>query len=122
MLGPDVQRLCEVRQHDALNAARHRQVGTVLGTHTPALIESGFLDQDVRITTGFIEPHFFAGFSGGPKMVAPGLAATRPRPARAGLRFTSTSPLIASTRSPTSFRANYSPATPLVAPLLVRRR
>jgi nickel-dependent lactate racemase len=29
----------------------------------------------VRITTGFIEPHFFAGFSGGPKMVAPGLAA-----------------------------------------------
>jgi nickel-dependent lactate racemase len=29
---------------------------------------------DVRITTGFVEPHFFAGFSGGPKMVAPGLA------------------------------------------------
>ena len=30
---------------------------------------------DIRITTGFVEPHFFAGFSGGPKMVAPGLAA-----------------------------------------------
>jgi nickel-dependent lactate racemase len=29
---------------------------------------------DIRITTGFVEPHFFAGFSGGPKMVAPGLA------------------------------------------------
>jgi nickel-dependent lactate racemase len=29
---------------------------------------------DVRITTAFVEPHFFAGFSGGPKMVAPGLA------------------------------------------------
>jgi lactate racemase len=29
---------------------------------------------DVKITTGFVEPHFFAGFSGGPKMVAPGLA------------------------------------------------
>jgi lactate racemase len=28
----------------------------------------------VRLTTGFVEPHFFAGFSGGPKMVAPGLA------------------------------------------------
>jgi nickel-dependent lactate racemase len=61
-------------QHDAFARERHRQVGTVLGTDTPALIESGFLDQDVRITTGFIEPHFFAGFSGGPKMVAPGLA------------------------------------------------
>ena len=33
-----------------------------------------WLDADVRITTGFVEPHFFAGFSGGPKMVAPGLA------------------------------------------------
>lgn len=75
MLGPDVQRLCRVVQHDAFDTSRHRQVGTVLGTMTPALVESAFLDQDVRITTGFIEPHFFAGFSGGPKMVAPGLAA-----------------------------------------------
>jgi nickel-dependent lactate racemase len=75
MLGPDLQRLCNVVQHDAFDAARHRQVGTVLDTPTSALVESAFLDQDVRITTGFIEPHFFAGFSGGPKMVAPGLAA-----------------------------------------------
>jgi nickel-dependent lactate racemase len=75
MLGNDLQGHCRIVQHDAFDASRHRQVGTVLGTATPALIESAFLDQDVRITTGFIEPHFFAGFSGGPKMVAPGLAA-----------------------------------------------
>jgi len=75
MLGAEVLRCCAVVQHDAFDASRHRQVGTVLGTQTPALIESAFLDCDVRITTGFIEPHFFAGFSGGPKMVAPGLAA-----------------------------------------------
>jgi len=75
MLGSDVQRLCQVVQHDAFDASRHRQIGTVLDTRTPVLIESAFLDQDVRLTTGFIEPHFFAGFSGGPKMVAPGLAA-----------------------------------------------
>jgi nickel-dependent lactate racemase len=74
MLGPDAQRLCRLVQHDAFDTSRHRKVGTVLDTHTPALVESAFLDQDVRITTGFIEPHFFAGFSGGPKMVAPGLA------------------------------------------------
>src|SRR5205814_10398794 len=61
--------------HHASAARRTRQVGIVLDTQTPALIASAFLDQDVRITTGFIEPHFFAGFSGGPKMVAPGLAA-----------------------------------------------
>jgi nickel-dependent lactate racemase len=32
------------------------------------------VESDFKITTGFVEPHFFAGFSGGPKMVAPGLA------------------------------------------------
>jgi nickel-dependent lactate racemase len=75
MLGSTVVKQCEIVQHDAFDRARHRHVGTVLGTETPVLIESRFLDQDVRITTGFIEPHFFAGFSGGPKMIAPGLAA-----------------------------------------------
>src|SRR5579859_4374054 len=75
MLGPEVLAACKLVQHDAFDRERHRQIGTVLGTTTPALIEGGFLDQAVRITTGFIEPHFFAGFSGGPKMVAPGLAA-----------------------------------------------
>jgi nickel-dependent lactate racemase len=33
-----------------------------------------WVESDFKITTGFVEPHFFAGFSGGPKMVAPGLA------------------------------------------------
>lgn len=75
MLGPQLLEACQVIQHDAFDAARHTQLGTVLGTSTPALVESAFLEQDVRITTGFIEPHFFAGFSGGPKMVSPGLAA-----------------------------------------------
>jgi len=75
MLGSEVQRHCRVVQHDAFDAKRHRQVGTVLDTVTPALVEAAFLESQVKITTGFIEPHFFAGFSGGPKMVAPGLAA-----------------------------------------------
>ena len=33
-----------------------------------------YLEADVKILTGFIEPHFFAGFSGGPKAVLPSLA------------------------------------------------
>ena len=40
----------------------------------PVYLNKRWLGADVRITTGFVEPHFFAGFSGGPKMVAPGLA------------------------------------------------
>ncbi|TVY07078.1 nickel-dependent lactate racemase [Paenibacillus cremeus] len=33
-----------------------------------------YVEADFRIVTGFIEPHFFAGFSGGPKGVMPGIA------------------------------------------------
>jgi nickel-dependent lactate racemase len=41
---------------------------------TPALLNRHFVEADVRIVTGFIEPHFFAGFSGGPKGIMPGVA------------------------------------------------
>jgi nickel-dependent lactate racemase len=44
---------------------------------TPALLNRRFVEADVRIVTGFIEPHFFAGFSGGPKGIMPGLAGLR---------------------------------------------
>ena len=75
MLGPEVRAACRVVQHDAFALDRHVAVGRLSGTGTPILIDAELMDQDVRITTGFIEPHFFAGFSGGPKMAAPGLGA-----------------------------------------------
>lgn len=40
----------------------------------PVSLNREWVESDIRITAGFVEPHFFAGFSGGPKMVAPGLA------------------------------------------------
>ena len=40
----------------------------------PVRITRAYMEADVRILTGFIEPHFFAGFSGGPKAVLPSLA------------------------------------------------
>jgi nickel-dependent lactate racemase len=40
----------------------------------PVRINRFYLEADVRILTGFIEPHFFAGFSGGPKAVLPSLS------------------------------------------------
>lgn len=36
-----------------------------------------YMQSSVRILTGFIEPHLFAGFSGGPKTVLPGIAGER---------------------------------------------
>ena len=43
-------------------------------------IDRRYVEADVRILTGFVEPHFFAGFSGGPKGACPGLAAARDHP------------------------------------------
>jgi len=72
MLGDEVLRRWRVVDHDARDAASLRDVGTVDGV--PVVLNREWVEADVRITTGFVEPHFFAGFSGGPKMVAPGLA------------------------------------------------
>jgi nickel-dependent lactate racemase len=74
MLGQELKNTCRIVQHDAFDPTSHQPLATMPGTSVQAQVERAFLEQDVRITTGFIEPHFFAGFSGGPKMVAPGLA------------------------------------------------
>jgi nickel-dependent lactate racemase len=73
MLGPELVRRCRVVNHDARDAASLRYVGQTT-SGVPVYLNREWLDANVRITTGFVEPHFFAGFSGGPKMVAPGLA------------------------------------------------
>ncbi|MFH1330184.1 MAG: nickel-dependent lactate racemase [Actinomycetota bacterium] len=74
MLGSEILGAVEVVQHDARRPDRHRRLGDLPDSGAPVELEAEFLDQDLRITLGLIEPHFFAGFSGGPKMVAPGLA------------------------------------------------
>ena len=73
MLGRDILSTCRVVNHDARDAAALAFVGRS-STGVPVHLNREFLQADIRITTGFVEPHFFAGFSGGPKMVAPGLA------------------------------------------------
>ena len=73
MLGADVLDRVRVVNHDARDPAALRWVGWFAGD-VPVSLHQAWVDADVRITTGFVEPHFFAGFSGGPKLVAPGLA------------------------------------------------
>lgn len=73
MLGPEVLRTVRVENHDARDDASLGFFGTC-GDGVPVHLNQKWLQADLRITTGFIEPHFFAGFSGGPKLVAPGLA------------------------------------------------
>jgi lactate racemase len=64
----------QVLNHDARNAAEHRHLGATR-SGTPVWIDRRFLDADLHLTLGFIEPHLMLGFSGGRKLVAPGLAA-----------------------------------------------
>ena len=59
--------------HDAFSQANLTKVG-VTKEHIPIFLNTDWIETDFKITTGFVEPHFFAGFSGGPKMIAPGLA------------------------------------------------
>ena len=73
MVGDEVADSVEIINHDA----RDRDSLVYLGVHgngVPVWLNKRWVDADIRITTGFVEPHFFAGFSGGPKLVAPGLA------------------------------------------------
>jgi nickel-dependent lactate racemase len=73
MLGADIVRRFHIVNHDSRDPASLTYVGkTTKGV--PVHMNRVWMDADIRITTGFVEPHFFAGFSGGPKMVAPGLA------------------------------------------------
>lgn len=73
MFGDAVVDSVRIVNHDSRAGDTHRFVGT-FGDGVPVWLNEQWVDADVRITTGFVEPHFFAGFSGGPKMVAPGLA------------------------------------------------
>lgn len=74
MLGREIVSACRVVNHDSRESASHAFVGTT-STGVRVSLNRWWVDADIRLTTGFVEPHFFAGFSGGPKMVAPGLAA-----------------------------------------------
>ena len=73
MLGREVTRRFEVVNHSAFDDSGLERVGDT-PDGIPIWLDSRWVGADFKITTGFVEPHFFAGFSGGPKMVAPGLA------------------------------------------------
>ena len=73
MLTSRVVKNYRVLNHEAENPDALIPLGTTRDG-TPALLNRHFVEADVRIVTGFIEPHFFAGFSGGPKGIMPGIA------------------------------------------------
>ena len=73
LLTPEVVKNFRVINHEPENPEALVQFGTT-ADGTPALLNRHLAQADVRIITGFIEPHFFAGFSGGIKGIMPGCA------------------------------------------------
>ncbi len=73
LLGDQIVQHYRCIQHDSLNNSNLSHLGTSSFGH-PIYVNRTFLESDFRIVTGFIEPHFFAGFSGGPKGIMPGIA------------------------------------------------
>jgi nickel-dependent lactate racemase len=76
MLGAGIMANYRVVQHDAWDQASMVHLGRSSLGHD-AYVNAEYMRASVKILTGFIEPHFFAGFSGGPKAVLPGLADQR---------------------------------------------
>ena len=74
IVGPEISTRYRVVNHDARAMDDHRRLGST-ASGTPVYIDRRFLDADLHITVGFIEPHWMLGFSGGRKLIAPGLAA-----------------------------------------------
>ncbi|MCW5626945.1 MAG: nickel-dependent lactate racemase, partial [Burkholderiales bacterium] len=62
-----------VENHYARNDEDHVDLGAT--PHgTPVKLDRRFVEADVKIVTGLVEPHFMAGYSGGRKVIAPGIA------------------------------------------------
>ena len=73
----DDQWVCDrvaVVNHDAYDDAAHIDLGVTSRRGTPVKLDRRFVAADLRIATGLVEPHFMAGYSGGRKVVAPGIA------------------------------------------------
>lgn len=74
IVGEEIAARYRVENHFARDLEAHRYLGRTK-SGTPVYIDARFLDADLHLSLGLIEPHFMLGFSGGRKLVAPGLAA-----------------------------------------------
>lgn len=71
---PWVLSTVRVENHYARDAEAHVDLGLTRGRRTPVKLDRRFVEADLRIATGLVEPHFMAGYSGGRKVIAPGVA------------------------------------------------
>ncbi len=73
MLGADIVKKYRIIQNNAFDEGTQVQLGETSRGHE-VWVNKTYMEADVKILTDFIEPHVFAGFSGGGKIVMPGVA------------------------------------------------
>jgi lactate racemase len=74
LVGPEIAANYRVENHHGKVLAEHTYLGTT-AKGVPVWIDSRYIEADLKITTGLIEPHLMAGYSGGRKLICPGIAA-----------------------------------------------
>jgi nickel-dependent lactate racemase len=74
LLGPEIARDYRVENHHGKVLAEHDYLGET-ANGVPVYLDSRYVRADLKITTGLIEPHLMAGYSGGRKVICPGIAA-----------------------------------------------
>ncbi|HWE38103.1 MAG TPA: nickel-dependent lactate racemase [Isosphaeraceae bacterium] len=74
MLGPEIAAAYRVEDHHGTHLDEHTLLGTT-PRGVPAWIDTRYVAADLKIATGLIEPHLMAGYSGGRKLICPGIAA-----------------------------------------------
>jgi nickel-dependent lactate racemase len=73
MLGEEVVNNVRIIHNNAFDKNTQSYLGTT-SYGAEVYLNKEYCESDIKIVTGFIEPHFFAGFSGGPKGIMPGIA------------------------------------------------
>ncbi|MGV9172556.1 MAG: nickel-dependent lactate racemase [Promethearchaeia archaeon] len=73
IIGEELLSKVEVIDHVATDKSMLKSLG-ISSDNTPISINKVYYESDVKIITGYVEPHFFAGFSGGRKSIVPGIA------------------------------------------------
>jgi nickel-dependent lactate racemase len=74
MVGQNIADHYRIVNHHGQELSEHTYLGES-PRGVPIWIDRHYVNADLKITTGLIEPHLMAGFSGGRKLICPGIAA-----------------------------------------------
>ncbi|NBR07124.1 MAG: nickel-dependent lactate racemase [Planctomycetes bacterium] len=73
LVGEEIAKNYRVENHHGKESSEHDYLGTT-PNGVPVYIDSRYVRAELKITTGLIEPHLMAGYSGGRKVICPGIA------------------------------------------------